>query len=137
MRRVALLTCLSLLVTGSAAMSQDKRKPGEVVEVKIAKDMQMKFCWIPAGKAQLGSPKSEQDYLIQHNYLWRDAKGIFGKANRDKFLRDSFKDETESKRGEFTTKGFWLGKYPVTQEQWEAVMGNNPSWFSKQGERQG
>jgi formylglycine-generating enzyme required for sulfatase activity len=27
------------------------------------------------------------------------------------------------------TKGFWLGKYEVTQAQWEAVMGSNPSQF--------
>ena len=27
------------------------------------------------------------------------------------------------------TKSFYLGKYPVTQEQWEAVMGSNPSKF--------
>ncbi len=27
------------------------------------------------------------------------------------------------------TKGFWLGKYEVTQEQWESVMGANPSRF--------
>jgi formylglycine-generating enzyme required for sulfatase activity/serine/threonine protein kinase len=27
------------------------------------------------------------------------------------------------------TRGFWMGKYEVTQEQWEAVMGNNPSNF--------
>ncbi len=27
------------------------------------------------------------------------------------------------------TKPFYLGKYLVTQEQWEAVMGNNPSHF--------
>ncbi|MBQ6338367.1 MAG: formylglycine-generating enzyme family protein, partial [Kiritimatiellae bacterium] len=25
------------------------------------------------------------------------------------------------------TKGFWLGKYEVTQEQWQQVMGTNPS----------
>ena len=27
------------------------------------------------------------------------------------------------------TKGFWLGKYPVTQGQWQSVMGSNPSRF--------
>ena len=27
------------------------------------------------------------------------------------------------------THGFWMGKYPVTQEQWERVMGSNPSYF--------
>jgi formylglycine-generating enzyme required for sulfatase activity len=27
------------------------------------------------------------------------------------------------------TQGFWLGKYPVTQAQWQAVMGSNPSSF--------
>ncbi len=26
-------------------------------------------------------------------------------------------------------RGFWLSKYPITQAQWEAVMGDNPSHF--------
>ena len=30
---------------------------------------------------------------------------------------------------EVCVDGFWLGKYQVTQEQWQAVMGNNPSIF--------
>ena len=27
------------------------------------------------------------------------------------------------------TEGFWLGKYPVTQDQWEKIMGKNPSEY--------
>src|SRR5262249_15064475 len=30
-------------------------------------------------------------------------------------------------------EGFALGIYQVTQEQWQAVMGNNPSYFSRNG----
>lgn len=32
-----------------------------------------------------------------------------------------------------TLSAFYIGRYPVTQEQWKAVMGSNPSYF--QGER--
>ena len=53
---------------------------------------------IPPGKFMMGSPKSE--------------KGRKG-------------DETQH---EVTlTKPFYMGKYEVTQEQWEAIMGHNPS----------
>ena len=31
------------------------------------------------------------------------------------------------------SRGFWLGKYEVTQDQWQAVMGTNPSRFSNCG----
>jgi formylglycine-generating enzyme required for sulfatase activity len=58
----------------------------------------MKFVWIPPGNFLMGSPKEEED------------------RNRD---------ETQHKVT--LTRGFYLGVYPVTQEQWQAVMGNNPS----------
>jgi len=29
------------------------------------------------------------------------------------------------------SKGFWIGKYEVTQKQWKEVMGSNPSYFKK------
>ena len=38
---------------------------------------------------------------------------------------DLFDDETQHKVT--LTKGFWLGKYPVTQSQWKSVMRGNPS----------
>ncbi len=31
------------------------------------------------------------------------------------------------------TQGFWVGKYEVTQAQWVAVMGDNPSTFHGDG----
>jgi formylglycine-generating enzyme required for sulfatase activity len=57
----------------------------------------MAFCRIPAGSARLGSPAGETQ-------------------------RTSPESEHE-----FTTKGFWLGKFEVTQSEWFAIMGNNPS----------
>jgi len=53
---------------------------------------------IPAGKFKMGSPESE---------------------------KDRYKEETQH---EVTlTKPYYMGKYEVTQEQWESVMGKNPS----------
>jgi sulfatase modifying factor 1 len=85
------------------------------VAYEIAPGVKMVFCYIPAGEAQLGSPVEEQDYIMNTFYggerpNWLDA-------------------ETESKRGKFKTPGFWLGKYPVTQGEWKALMGENPSAF--------
>jgi formylglycine-generating enzyme required for sulfatase activity len=65
----------------------------------------MTFCWIPPGIAALGSPKA--------------ARGA--------------EDESEAKRGEFKSRGFWLAKYPVTQAEWTAVTGANPSYFRPGG----
>ncbi len=33
------------------------------------------------------------------------------------------------------TKDFWLSKHEITQAQWQAVMGTNPSYFTGDGQR--
>jgi formylglycine-generating enzyme required for sulfatase activity len=56
---------------------------------------------IPAGTFTMGSPETE--------------------ANR----------QTDETQHQVTlTKSFYMGKYQVTQEQYQAVMGNNPSYFT-------
>ena len=53
---------------------------------------------IPAGNFKMGSPASEKGHT-----------------------------DYETQHEVTLTKSFYMGKYEVTQEQWEAVMGNNPS----------
>ena len=52
------------------------------------------------------------------------AFSAYGYAQTEK-EKDSNADKTQH---EVTlTKAFYIGKYEVTQDQWEAVMGDNPS----------
>jgi len=43
--------------------------------------------------------------------------------------QDNDCDENEEPAHQVTLSDFYMGKYPVTQAQWKAVMGNNPSYF--------
>ncbi len=45
-------------------------------------------------------------------------------------------DPSEKPRHDVTiTKPFYIGKYEVTQGEWQSVMGSNPSYFEKCGDR--
>ena len=61
---------------------------------------EMEFVWIPAGEFRMGSRS-----------------------------QDAHRGEQPVTRVRIT-EGFWLAKYEVTQEEWTAVMGSNPSDFS-------
>jgi formylglycine-generating enzyme required for sulfatase activity len=58
--------------------------------------------WIPAGEFTMGSPASETDRDFDEGPLTKVA----------------------------ISQGFWMGKYEVTQREYEAVMGANPSLYS-------
>ena len=64
---------------------------------KIAAAIEKEMILIPAGKFMMGSPATE--------------KG---------------RSDNETQHEVTLTKSFYMGKYEVTQEQWEAVMGYNP-----------
>ncbi|MEG4270311.1 MULTISPECIES: formylglycine-generating enzyme family protein [unclassified Microcoleus] len=39
------------------------------------------------------------------------------------------REDDENHQHQVTVPAFYAGKYPITQAQWKAVMGKNPSWF--------
>ena len=75
----------------------------EVAGIEIlGKEIKLEMVLIPAGTFMRGSPSSE--------------KGRY---------------DNETQHEVTITKPFYIGKYEVTQEQWEAVMGDNPSRRTK------
>jgi formylglycine-generating enzyme required for sulfatase activity/predicted Ser/Thr protein kinase len=68
----------------------------------LGKGIKLEMVLIPAGKFMIGSPASE--------------KG---------------RSANETQHEVTLTKPFYMGKYEITQEQWEGVMGNNPSSKTK------
>ena len=89
-------------LVGALTVVAQEVKPEKTEVIDLGKDVKLKMVLIPAGKFKMGSPESE-------------------KARRN-----------DEKQYEVTlTKPFYMGKYEVTQEQWESVMGNNPSSRTK------
>lgn len=84
----------------SRAPAKPERRAGEECEFEIAPGVSIVMCWIPPGEFLMGSPEDEDG-----------------------------RDDDEKQHRVRITKGFWLAKTPVTQAQWEAVMGYNPSLF--------
>jgi formylglycine-generating enzyme required for sulfatase activity len=70
----------------------------------ITNSIGMKLVYIPPGKFLMGSPRSE---------LERSG--------------DELQHEVE------ITQGFFMGAFHVTQEQYQKIMGTNPSYFSSTG----
>ena len=72
--------------------------PEEEIEVTLPGGVKLEMVWIQSGRFLMGSPDSEPG-----------------------------RDDDEGPQHEVTiTKGFYLGKYEVTQAQWESVMNTRP-----------
>jgi formylglycine-generating enzyme required for sulfatase activity len=74
-------------------------------KVDLGKGVTLELVLIPPGKFYMGAPESEDGRL--------PIEGPQHTAT--------------------LSAAFYLGKYEVTQEQWQQVMGGNPSWFSAGG----
>ena len=66
----------------------------------------LEFRLVPPGTFKMGSPKEEK-----------------------------MRSKDEAQHSVTLTNAFYCGKFEVTQEQWKRVMGDNPSYFKKAGDR--
>jgi formylglycine-generating enzyme required for sulfatase activity len=82
-------------------------------DIEIAKGVKMTFVLIPAGEFLMGSPPTTTPEQLQR---------IFGENLE--FHQQEFPQHRVK-----ISKPFWLARTEVTQAEWEAVMGDNPSHF--------
>ena len=98
-------------LTPVADAGEKTKKPNHFV--KSALDLEM--IWCPPGTFLMGSPKSEEGRGVGHDQ--REYIALLKESEQDSF-------EFQHK---VTLSGFYLGKYEVTQREFIAIMGNNPS----------
>lgn len=122
-------TLVAFIVAGSVGLwalyepanAQPKKAPPK----NFTNSLGMKFVWIPPGSFVMGSPKDE---LEKGSPMENENRMGMKKLIGQDLFEDMEKKETRQHKVTLT-KGFYMGVYTVTQEQWQAVMGNNPSHF--------
>ena len=95
-----------VLVEMAKGLLAKLEKPVRLVGSSWESPQGMDFLWIPAGRFEMGSPEGEAG---RYDNVRQHAVRI--------------------------SEGFWMGRYEVTQGEWEAVMGENPSTFKACGAR--
>jgi sulfatase modifying factor 1 len=97
------LICFVLAATlaGICACQRQEKDPPKPAVATFTNSIGMEFVWIPPGSFMMGSPAEESERV-----------------------------DNEALHKVTLTKGFNMGIYTVTQEQWKEIMGNNPSAFT-------
>ena len=126
MKKILGIVMVFGLVGALTVMAQEV-KPGKVDVVDFGEGVKLEMVLVPAGKFKMGFTKKElADFKVDLQEAIKKAiNKELGKEQIDWLdIIISF----QGKQHEVTlTKPFYMAKYEVTQEQWEAVMGNNPS----------
>lgn len=103
-----LIALMALPMTGISANPSD--------HVELVKS-RLVIVRIPAGTFQMGT-----DEVIRADDHWKSCS------------KCAVRNDVERPLHRATISGdFWMGQFPVTQRQWQEVMGNNPSEFQGAG----
>ncbi len=103
-------------------LRQLESKPiGSAAVTVLKNSIGMEFVYIPPGEFMMGSSDAELDEVLY------ECKKYLPECKRGPFTDESPKHRVSIR------EGFWIGKYEVTQGQWQAIMVDNPSEFADCG----
>ncbi|MGK7895698.1 MAG: SUMF1/EgtB/PvdO family nonheme iron enzyme [Xenococcus sp. (in: cyanobacteria)] len=92
----------SLIINKKAALKKNQHKgKAKYITIDLGKGVTMDLIGIPGGKYLMGSPENEPE-----------------------------RADEEGPQHQVSIRPFLLGKYLVTQAQWQAIMNNNPARFT-------
>lgn len=92
-------------------------------------DTGMLFVWVPGGKFLMGNPDTELIRLKGPGLCNARTREPVGRVVEDGERLEETSTDEERPVHEVEVDGFWMGRYPVTQDEWSRVMGFNPSHF--------
>jgi formylglycine-generating enzyme required for sulfatase activity len=115
---------LGLGTTNPGKKVPKKEPPAKTFEFDVVK--------INARGGVISNTRKQANYLVEDlgNGVTLEMVSIPGGA----FLMGSPNNEVgradnEGPPHRVTLPTFWMSKFPITQAQWQAMMGNNPSYF--------
>ncbi|WP_299416522.1 SUMF1/EgtB/PvdO family nonheme iron enzyme [Acaryochloris sp. IP29b_bin.148] len=87
-------------VNAQGQIQTRRRQSAQYYRQKLKEDQTLDMVYIPGGRFSMGSPATE-----------------------------ATRQASEGPQHQVTVPPFFIGKYPITQAQWQAVMGENPAKF--------
>ena len=98
--KFSIQTFITVRVNSRGDIISRSQGKAEVMTENIGNGVSLEMVKIPGGRFLMGSPETEAE-----------------------------RDDNEGPQHYVNVPEFFMGKYTVTQAQWQAVMGNNPSYF--------
>jgi formylglycine-generating enzyme required for sulfatase activity len=112
---LALIGCVAVVWFALWWIKRPEMRPDYTVD--LGNGVTLEMVWVPSGAFEMGSGPTTWERLK------KTVSGWFGKTI------NLPSGGVESPAHAVTLDGFWTGKYEVTQAQYEAIAGKNPSKF--------